>query len=68
MEERTVHIPTLMCGGCAGLVRGEVESLDGVESANVIVDARTLTVTWRAPATWEAIREALGSIGHPADE
>ncbi len=68
MEERTVHIPTMACGGCGGLIRGEIESLEGVQSADVALETRTLTVAWQAPATWDAIRAALAAIGHPADE
>jgi copper chaperone CopZ len=44
MTTRTYSVPGISCGHCKTAIEGELAPLDGVESALVDIDAKTVTV------------------------
>ena len=60
--ERTYTVPDISCDHCKNAIEGEVGTVDGVESVNVAVDARTVTVTGTADD--DAIRAAIEDAGY----
>jgi copper chaperone CopZ len=68
MESRTVHVPNIGCNGCVNAIKGEVSDIAGVQSVDGVVDAKTVTVQWQAPATWEQIRAAMTAIDYAPQE
>ena len=44
MTTRTYSVPGISCGHCKAAIEGELAPLDGVESALVDIDAKTVTV------------------------
>ncbi|MFC1607281.1 heavy-metal-associated domain-containing protein [Candidatus Latescibacterota bacterium] len=63
MEEKTVHIPAISCGHCVMTIKRELGDLDGVSVVDGDPEAKTITVTWEAPQTWETIVDTLQDIG-----
>jgi len=45
MTTRIYSVPGISCGHCKTAIEGELVPLDGVESALVDIDAKTVTVT-----------------------
>jgi copper chaperone len=68
MEEKTVFIPNINCGHCAMTIKREIGELDGVDSVEVDIAAKTAHIRWSAPADWAKIRDALEEIGFPPGE
>ena len=62
MTTRTYSVPAISCGHCKSAIEGEVTPLDGVESAIVDIDARTLTVT--GDVSEDAVRAAVDEAGY----
>ena len=62
MTIRTYSVPGISCGHCKSAIEGEVTPLDGVESAVVDIDAKTLTVT--GDASEDAVRAAVDEAGY----
>lgn len=44
MTTRTYSVPGISCGHCKSAIEGELTPLEGVESALVDIDAKTVTV------------------------
>ncbi|MEJ6510724.1 MAG: cation transporter [Actinomycetota bacterium] len=44
MTTRTYSVPGISCGHCKSAIEGELAPLDGVESAVVDIDTKTVTV------------------------
>ncbi len=65
MEEKTVHVPGISCGHCVMTIEREVGEIPGVASVKGNQHLKHVTFRWSAPATWEAIQEALAEIGFP---
>jgi copper chaperone len=65
MEEKKVYIPNISCGHCVATITRELEELEGVENAGGDPETKEVTIRWKAPATWEAIKKTLGEIGYP---
>jgi copper chaperone CopZ len=68
MSEKTVRVPAITCGHCVANIRRELGELDGVISVEGDETARTVTVRWDAPATWDAIKGLLAEIGYPPED
>ena len=57
----TYSVPDVSCGHCAAAISGEVRTVAGVQSVDVDLDAKTVTVTadpLDAPAILGAIDDA----------
>jgi len=59
---RTYSVPAISCGHCKSAIEAEVAPLDGVESAVVDVEARTLTVA--GDVSEDAVRAAVDEAGY----
>lgn len=68
MPEKTVKVPNISCGHCVMTIEREVRDVAGVTSVKADAGAKTVSVEWGAPATWEAIRALLEEIRYPPQE
>ena len=64
MTETTLSVPEIHCGHCKMSIEGAVGELDGVASAEVDVDARTVSVAFDAPASLDGIIGAIEDQGY----
>jgi copper chaperone CopZ len=66
MTTKTFNVPNISCGHCVMTIKRELGALAGVVSVEGDVDAKTVTVSWDAPATEDSIRSLLAEINYPA--
>jgi copper chaperone len=59
---RSYQVPDISCDHCKNAIEGEVGTLDGVDTVEVDVEARRVTVD--GAATDEAIRAAIEEAGY----
>lgn len=64
MTTRTWSVPDVTCGHCKSAIEGELSSVEGVERAEVDVDARTLVVEGEAADA--AVLAAVDEAGYEA--
>lgn len=62
MTTRTYSVPGISCGHCKNAIEGELAPLDGVESALVDIDAKTVTIT--GEITEAEVRAAVDEAGY----
>ena len=62
MTKRTYSVPGISCGHCKAAIEGKLAPLDGVESAIVDIDAKTVTVI--GEITEVDVRAAVGEAGY----
>jgi DNA-binding transcriptional MerR regulator/copper chaperone CopZ len=62
MEQKTFTVPNIGCNGCVATIKNEVSALTGVQRVEGVVDSKTVTVEWDAPATWAQIQAKLEEI------
>ena len=65
MEEHTFKIPNISCGHCTSAIESELSAVDGIVFVQGNIDAKTVTVRWRAPVTREKISDTLKKINYP---
>jgi copper chaperone CopZ len=65
MTTRTYSVPGISCGHCKNAIEAELAPLDGVESALVDIDAKTVTVT--GEITEADVRAAVDEAGYEVD-
>jgi len=68
MENRTFEVPNIGCDGCVRTIKNELSELNGVQSVDGSKDTRLVTVTYTAPATWDAIVARLREIDYAPAE
>ena len=56
----------MTCASCVARAERVLKAVDGVESASVNLSTETADIRFHAPATREAMAEALGRAGYPA--
>ena len=64
MPEKTVHIPSIMCGHCVMTIKRELSEIEGVVSVEGSADTKMVTVAWEDPAGWDTVKEVLDDIGY----
>ena len=62
MTTRTYSVPGISCGHCKNAIEGELTPLEGVESALVDIDAKTVTVV--GEITEADVRAAVDEAGY----
>ena len=62
MTKRTYSVPGISCGHCKAAIEGELAPLDGVESALVDIDAKTVMVI--GEITEVDVRSAVDAAGY----
>jgi copper chaperone CopZ len=65
MTTRTYSVPGISCGHCKNAIEGELAPLDGVESALVDIEAKTVTVT--GEITEADVRAAVDEAGYEVE-
>lgn len=68
METKTFKVPNMTCNGCVSTVRGELESIPGVEVLDINKPGQLVTVQWNQPASWDTIEQALTAIEYAPAE
>lgn len=63
----TLKVPGMKCQHCEAAVKGALTELDGVKSAEVDLEAKTVTVQYEALEE-AAIREAIEDVGFDVEE
>lgn len=63
MAELAYKVPAIHCAGCAATIGDALEPVEGVESTDVDVDAKTVRV--RGSAEDRVVRKVLGAAGYP---
>jgi copper chaperone CopZ len=66
-QETTLAAPTIVCGGCAGAIKNALGKLGGVETVEVDVATKRVSVTHDSTVTRERLVEALDDAGFPAE-
>lgn len=64
MTDTTLSVPEIHCNHCKMSIEGAVGALDGVTAATVDVDARTVAISYAAPATLDQIVGAIEDQGY----
>jgi copper chaperone len=68
MQTKTVTIPNVSCNHCKMRIEKTVSALAGVQTANVAVTPKTLTVNWdETQLPWDAIQQAVTKLGYPPE-
>jgi copper chaperone len=66
MSETTYRVPGMSCGHCKSAVEAEVRTVAGVESVEVDLDSKLVTV--RGPGVDDAaVRAAIDEAGYEAE-
>lgn len=68
MQSKTVTVPNIGCNGCVRTIEGEISQLAGVSKVKGVVDSKSVTVEYDAPATWEGIVAKLKEIEYAPAE
>lgn len=63
MTELTYRVPAIHCAGCAGTISEALEPIEGVDSTDVDVEAKTVRV--RGTPDDRVIRKVLTVSGYP---
>jgi copper chaperone len=64
MSSRTVTIPTISCGHCVATIKQRLSEVDGVQEVDCNLSAKSCTIQWQPPASWESIVALLTEIGY----
>ena len=64
MSSKTFTVPNISCGHCTHTIETELGDLAGVQSVKAEQGTKQVTVTWDAPANWEAIKALLKEIDY----
>lgn len=67
MESKTFKVPAISCGHCVHTIKIELGDLPGVSAVDADQETQMVSVTWDAPANWEAIRQTLVEINYPPE-
>lgn len=59
---RTYSVPGVSCGHCKSAIEGEVGQLDGIQTVDVDIEKKTVTV--EGEASDEAIAAAIDEAGY----
>lgn len=64
--ERTYSVPDVSCGHCKSSIEGALVPLDGVDKAEVNIEAKTASVSFDPDVVSEStVRGAIEAAGYP---
>jgi copper chaperone len=64
-ETKTYSVPAVHCGHCAAAIKEEVSGVEGVETVDVDLDSKVVTIRGEALSD-AALREAIEEAGYEA--
>ncbi len=64
MTTTTLTVPDISCGHCKSAIESAVSELDGVDKVEVAIEARTVDISFDAPADVDAVIAAIESQGY----
>ncbi len=64
MTSITLSVPEISCDHCKNSIEGAVGELAGVDNVEVIVEARTVDVSFDSPTDVDAVVAAIESQGY----
>ena len=64
MTEKTLSVPEIHCDHCKHAIEGAVGALDGVSTAEVNVEQKTVSVAFDSPASVDGIIGAIEDQGY----
>ena len=67
MTTKTFTVPNISCGHCTHTIETELGELAGVQSVKAEEATKQVTVSFDAPASWDAIKALLVEIEYPAE-
>lgn len=68
MGEKTFGVPNMNCGGCQSSIEEALEGLAGLESIQVALDDKKITVRYASDEVWTAVRAAIEGAGFTVQE
>lgn len=68
MTEMTISVPEIHCNHCKMSIEGAVAAVDGVSTATVDVESRSVAVSFDDPASFDAIKGAIEGQGYDVPE
>lgn len=68
MTTKTFTVPNISCSHCTHTIESELGELAGVQSVKAEEATKQVTVSYDAPADWDAIKELLVEIDYPPAE
>ncbi|MFH0975023.1 MAG: heavy-metal-associated domain-containing protein [Spirochaetota bacterium] len=68
METKKLTIPNISCKHCVMTIKNELSEITGVSGVEGDQNAKTITVSWDAPASLKAIMDKLKEINYPPAE
>lgn len=68
METKTFKAPNISCMHCVHTIKTELGEMPGVKTVDANPQTKLVTVSWEAPASWDAIKARMAEIGYPAEE
>lgn len=66
-SETKLAVPAIVCGGCASGIKNALGGVSGIESVEVDVNAKTVSVRHDASVSREKLAELLDDAGFPAE-
>ena len=63
MKETRMRVPDMMCGHCEASIRGALESLEGVEDVEVLLETKLVVVRSIEELAPQDLLGAVSSVG-----
>ena len=64
MTTETISVPEIHCGHCKASIEGALQPLEGVQTATVDIDGRTVSVDYDDPANLAVVSAAIVDVGY----
>ncbi len=64
MTTTTLNVPDISCDHCKSSIEGAVSVLDGVDTVEVTINARTVDVSFDSPTDIDAVIAAIEEQGY----
>ncbi len=64
MNTITLNVPDISCGHCKSSIEDAVSGLDGINSVEVAIDARTVAISYADELSLDTIVETIEEQGY----
>lgn len=65
MNSVRYSVPNISCNHCVLRIQKALQTLDGVQKADVDLATKTVTIAFDPPASETLLKETLAEIGYP---